>query len=78
MLFTQQYGCWAKIIDIVLLFMLQLLLIIVNICYCYIVHCTRISMNIGYWTFNKYYYYYIKITIFSVFLPCTGVLSILN
>ena len=41
----------------ILLYMLQSLLIIVNVCYFYIVHLTRISMYIGYWTLNKYYYY---------------------
>ena len=29
--------------------------------FCYIVHFTRTSMYIGYWTLNKYYYYYIYI-----------------
>ena len=51
MLFTQQYGLWVKIIDILLLFRM---LIIVSVCYCYIVHWTRISMYIGHWTLNKY------------------------
>ena len=58
MLFTQQYGWWVKIVDILLLFRLKSLLIIVIVCYCYIVHWTRIYMYIGYWTLNKYYYYY--------------------
>ena len=40
-----------------LLFMMCSLWIIVNL-FCYIVHWTRTSMYIGYWTLNKYYDYY--------------------
>ena len=55
-LFTQQYGSWLELY-ILWLFMMWSLLIIVY-AFCYIVHWTRTSMYIGYWTLNQYYYYY--------------------
>ena len=41
------------------------MLIIVNIYYSYIIHWTRISMYIRYWTLNQYYYYYVYTVLYS-------------